>query len=1204
MPTLIIKTNASQATDVLVKDLGVLIPSSGGSDEHTDYSFIEEARLSSNLRTYCTDDAFGAGSSTLILNDGTDDIPQNEIDSFLSNVSGLRGTTGVQGNTGIQGLTGISGVTGLRGLTGSQGETGVLGLTGIPGATGAQGHTGSQGLTGVAGVTGLTGLTGAQGHTGSQGSTGVAGVTGLTGLTGAQGHTGSQGITGLIGVTGLIGLTGSQGHTGVHGLTGLIGLTGAQGHTGIVGVTGTTGPTGMIGITGAQGYTGPVGPTGIVGATGSQGLTGIQGIQGDTGSVGLTGAQGTTGVSGETGLTGLTGAQGYTGTMGVTGLIGLTGAQGHTGAMGVPGLIGLTGSQGETGSQGYTGPIGPTGLIGETGAQGYTGSQGLTGVAGVTGLTGETGVQGIQGHTGVQGLTGIAGVTGLIGVTGAQGETGAQGFTGLQGVTGLVGETGAQGHTGSQGFTGIIGSTGFIGETGSQGYTGVQGITGTRGITGLVGVTGLQNATGIQGETGPQGLTGYVGITGLQGETGYQGYTGAIGPDFKVDQVRYVALNGSDSTGDGSYVMPYATVKKACDSITDSAANKTYAVYVHSGVYTEDPFTIPTYTFIFPLDESTVIQASNNAVDLITVGDRAGIGSMEIRGPTSAYAVNITDAIGIIDGVSVSSGLGAFFISGSLASDTELVNCYVDLDLTYGIVVQDNAIHVTIRDLFSYADTRAIKVSGGSQVDLTGATIYTSLLAFEVDESGTKVRLANVKIASCTSGIETDGASTTTINGASFFDCVTEITQKNNSAISIASGFMDILRFVVDDWAYISGQFVDQQVGAEGPRVLGPLNVGVPEKISPTSLGQGGALQRGALVYTYNVTGGVYTDVTSTSPFTYPSNLTNSAIYMTSTVKDYTGGAFRITGMLLSVSTAAVPGTGSIVAEYWDGGSWTSFNTMSVSTTTYYTYGGKLFERVTTYPPFELVNFEIQIDNPALWVVNDPMTLGTNYYWVRFRLAGPLTTVPIINYIRTSTNFSYFSYDGFQIYSGKARPLRVLYIDNNTFMGTNNVPGNVDLYLGSVGAGKNQNGLMAKSYNSFGFNTVLPYDIDTSCRMPLTIFYAVSDDTTGTVELKIKWDISTDDAPIDITGGTPTATMQTTTLSVSIAASSSKKQKYVTTYFSIPAATTFSGTTPYLMWVEISRDARFSNANDTYAGDFRVLQVHPAYYAWNNGRHF
>lgn len=82
--TVIIKSNASQATDVLIKDLGVTIPS-GGLNPVT-FSTTEEVRRlaeSNDLAAYLVDDAHGAGSSTLILNDGTSDITQADALFFL-----------------------------------------------------------------------------------------------------------------------------------------------------------------------------------------------------------------------------------------------------------------------------------------------------------------------------------------------------------------------------------------------------------------------------------------------------------------------------------------------------------------------------------------------------------------------------------------------------------------------------------------------------------------------------------------------------------------------------------------------------------------------------------------------------------------------------------------------------------------------------------------------------------------------------------------------------------------------------------------------------------------------------------------------------------------------------------------------------------------------------------------------------------------
>ena len=82
--TIILKSNASQATAVTVKDLGVIVAAAGA----TPLSFTEnkEGKMlqeSVNLRTYLTDNAHGVGSSTLLLNDGSGDVVQTDVLNFL-----------------------------------------------------------------------------------------------------------------------------------------------------------------------------------------------------------------------------------------------------------------------------------------------------------------------------------------------------------------------------------------------------------------------------------------------------------------------------------------------------------------------------------------------------------------------------------------------------------------------------------------------------------------------------------------------------------------------------------------------------------------------------------------------------------------------------------------------------------------------------------------------------------------------------------------------------------------------------------------------------------------------------------------------------------------------------------------------------------------------------------------------------------------
>lgn len=230
--TLVIKTNASQGVDVLVRDLGFLIPASGGQITITEQADLEDASRSDDIRTLATDDAYGVGSSTLILNDGSSDIPQADVESFLTNIQvdptgggfGVvqRDESGdVSGITGDQGPTGSTGF-GFTGPTGPQGDV-VTGATGDLGPMGPTGDTGDQGdaVTGATGDQGPTGPTG-EGDTGATGDQGPTGPAGSTGETGDQGFTGPTGleVTGDTGDQGVTGLTGNDGPTGDTGPTG------------------------------------------------------------------------------------------------------------------------------------------------------------------------------------------------------------------------------------------------------------------------------------------------------------------------------------------------------------------------------------------------------------------------------------------------------------------------------------------------------------------------------------------------------------------------------------------------------------------------------------------------------------------------------------------------------------------------------------------------------------------------------------------------------------------------------------------------------------------------------------------------------------------------------------------------------------------------------------------------------------------------
>lgn len=71
--------------------------------------------------------------------------------------------------------------------------------------------------------------------------------------------------------------------------------------------------------------------------------------------------------------------------------------------------------------------------------------------------------------------------------------------------------------------------------------------------------------------------------------------------DVVFSQVRYVAKNGDNSTGDGSLSAPYLTVQAAMASITDATSAKLYAIQVEAGDYSETGFTLKPNVFVIGL---------------------------------------------------------------------------------------------------------------------------------------------------------------------------------------------------------------------------------------------------------------------------------------------------------------------------------------------------------------------------------------------------------------------------------------------------------------------------------------------------------------------------------------------------------------------------------------------------------------------------
>ena len=110
-------------------------------------------------------------------------------------------------------------------------------------------------------------------------------------------------------------------------------------------------------------------------------------------------------------------------------------------------------------------------------------------------------------------------------------------------------------------------------------------------------------------------------VTGLGNDLYVNGSIFSFGDSKTIT----VAKDGADFT----------SIKTALQSITNATASNVYTVEVRSGVYYEEPFTIPSYVSVVGVSSiSTIIQATFSNQTLITLSDQSAIFDVQIQGCT------------------------------------------------------------------------------------------------------------------------------------------------------------------------------------------------------------------------------------------------------------------------------------------------------------------------------------------------------------------------------------------------------------------------------------------------------------------------------------------------------------------------------------------------------------------------------------------
>lgn len=378
-------------------------------------------------------------------------------------------------------------------------------------------------------------------------------------------------------------------------------------------------------------------------------------------------------------------------------------------------------------------------------------------------------------------------------------------------------------------------------------------------------------------------------------------------------------------------------------------------------------------------------------------------------------------------------------------------------------------------------------LQGGSDTRLVACSIFLA--------QQDAIRIANV------------GAATNLVGQGLTIESSTRYDINILSATATVSGYgqasLDQMSFT--SGAQFTANFIDLKEDDEGLNVLGELHVGAPEAPSESVFGAGDSYTRGMLVYTFNPSGSVWTDVStaarsaSGSTFTFPAVAINNAIYVASTLMN--GGDYlQHFGIKISQTVAAVLGGGSIVVEYWNGAAWTAINHMSTLSSSPWTqYAKQIFERTG--------NEQLRYEQAFLsaWTKNDPgMGLGTDYFWIRFRISSGITTAPVFQQFKLHTNRTEINADGVLEFFGAARPERELvsHIQIATAV-VGSAPANSSVaFTATTTLSLTRNQFNDNQVHSYGQLITIPTGLDTS--IPATIEAAWYPDTNnaGDVELR------------------------------------------------------------------------------------------------------
>jgi hypothetical protein len=518
-----------------------------------------------------------------------------------------------------------------------------------------------------------------------------------------------------------------------------------------------------------------------------------------------------------------------------------------------------------------------------------------------------------------------------------------------------------------------------------------------------------------------------------QDPVGGEMYMTRGGSDFRIATEKLAELNSIEHILEvATSGAEYSSVTDAIAAITGNSSTNRFVIKVAPGVYTIDNSLGPVQLKAF-----THIQAEGNRMVVFTPQD-----------PTQDMFLG--ENFAYMTGILFTGNTGsAFALKHSAAGSTIIRNCVLR-DTSNGFQVSGASSTLEVNELAvnnpaTTTTTVAIEATGGSLgvdgcfarptsnvttlINITGASTQGTVhnITMTSPNIGNGIRVGggallvgtSNNIGYCTDGIVIDGTDT-------------EVRLDANKILYCQNNGFRIDNVGTAPKVFLFATTVSECTGLNF-NVLNPTAIvagnGFTElnnsyRQAESCLGSGDSYTAGMMVYTYNPTGAVWNDVSSEaasasgSSFAFSNTITDSAIYFASSIS-YVGDVIKHFGIKTKLDIAAVLGGGDMIFEYWNGVTWTEVNAMEVES------GGSYWPHANAYMQ-HIGSYHIRYDNTLAvdsWTKNDPMSLGTDYYWIRLRITSTITTSPNIEQIKLHSNRFEVNGDGWIEYFGTARPI-------------------------------------------------------------------------------------------------------------------------------------------------------------------------------------